>query len=62
MNIADPNAIAKFRATTASALQLSHVRKRCPAPCNKVVTAIQLERYGMCDACYRAKRKKQTTQ
>jgi hypothetical protein len=60
MNIADPNAIAKFRATTASALQLSHVRKRCA--CNKVVTALQLQRYSMCDACYRAKRAKQTTQ
>ncbi|WP_157650718.1 hypothetical protein [Burkholderia ubonensis] len=57
MNIADPNAIAKFRATTASALQLSHVRKRCA--CNKVVTAIQLTRYGMCAACYSKQQTKQ---
>lgn len=57
MNVADPNAIAKFRATTANALQLSHVRKRCA--CNKTVTAIQLKRYGMCATCYR---EKQTSQ
>jgi hypothetical protein len=59
MNIADPTAIAKFRATTASALQLSHVRKRCAAPCNKVVTAIQLQRYSMCAACYKKQQTKQ---
>jgi DNA topoisomerase VI subunit B len=57
MHRADPNAIAKFRATTASALPLSHVRKRCA--CNKVVTSIQLERYGMCATCYKAKRASQ---
>jgi hypothetical protein len=57
MNVADPNAIAKFRETTAQSLQLSHVRKRCPAPCNKVVTSIQLQRYGMCAACYKKQQK-----
>ncbi|WP_109479185.1 hypothetical protein [Paraburkholderia sp. C35] len=59
MNVADPNAIAKFRETTAKALQLSHVRKRCPAPCNKVVTSIQLQRYGMCERCRKQKQKQQ---
>lgn len=47
----NPNAIAKFRATTAGHVPYSHVRKRCG--CNRVVTAIQLQRYGMCMSCYR---------
>lgn len=58
MNIADPNAIARFRATTANSMQLSLVRKRCAAPCNKVVTAKQLQNYGMCAHCYNAKKAK----
>lgn len=49
----DPNAIAKFRKTTATHVHYSHVRKRCA--CDRVVTSKQLQNYGMCAKCYGAK-------
>lgn len=48
---ANPSSTALYREQTAASVPMDLRRKRCA--CGKVVTAKQLQQYGMCDPCVR---------
>lgn len=53
MNSTAPNTIGRYRANTAAMVPYSFVRKRCV--CGKTVTAKQLQLYGVCATCDKAR-------
>ncbi len=53
MNSTAPNTLGRYRANTAAMVPYSFVRKRCV--CGKTVTAKQLQLYGVCATCDKAR-------
>jgi hypothetical protein len=51
--LSNPSAVELYRQQTASSVPITLRRKRCT--CGKVLTAKQLQQYGVCESCVRTR-------